>query len=57
MDFSPDAEVRLLMKEDMVELVNVYLINLKRVPSSGQIGFLGAAFQDISVWQSKHFNP
>ena len=54
MDFGPTLRFRLVIKDDMVEIyVNEYLMNLKRVPCNGQIGFLGADFQEIKAWQSK----
>ena len=53
MDLGPTMKFRLVIKDDMVELyVNEYLMNLKRVPCNGQIGFLDADFQDIKVWRS-----
>ena len=58
MEFGTEARVRLLIREDMLELyVNDYLMNLKRVSYNGRLGFMvddrQDAFKDISVWQSK----
>jgi hypothetical protein len=52
-NLSPTLKFRLLIKEDMMELyVNDYLMNLKRVPCNGQIGFLGEDVHEIAVWRS-----
>jgi len=57
MEFGPTVTFRLVIKLDMMELyINDYLMNLKRVKCSGQVGFMGAddegAFKNIKVWQS-----
>ena len=56
MDFGTTVNFRLVIKLDMTELyINDYLMNLKRVKCSGQIGFIGAGegvFKNIRVWQS-----
>ena len=57
LDLGPVLKFRVVLLADMMELyVNDYLMNLKRIPCNGQLGFIGGGdavgFKNITVWQS-----